>query len=393
MSKVLAVVLVALLLVAPAASADPGLPLGSPWLRETRTTDVLAPGVSYTRIARGELSPRDGWTVDVAVLADREAARDLATRLRAAGHDPQLQSLDGPRDARGRLGFLVRSGLFATRAEADAHASALRAAGFTVRGPVFTAEDGERTSGPWVVHVLSVERKAYGRVQAALANDVVVEREPLSMIAGRKGALAAINGGYFVIGAADGTPGDLAGISVLDGELVSEAVDGRTSLLLAPRAPSVGALWDGYWVIASDGATRVLDGHNRRPGAIRACGGTGGDTPTEAPLHDFTCTDPSELIRSASIFGAPTERGEGVEAVLDAFGRVVAVRSPRGGIIPPGGSVLTGTGDAAEWLHAHARTGARLGTPRAWTSRRRPQSCVPSARPTRSTSTAAAPPP
>jgi Phosphodiester glycosidase len=71
-----------------------------------------------------------------------------------------------------------------------------------------------------------------------------------------------------VIGEADGTPGDLAGSSILHGRLVSEAVDGRE--------------------------------------------------------------------------------------------RVVALREPRGGAIPAGGSVLTGTGDAADWLRAHARPGSRV---------------------------------
>jgi hypothetical protein len=90
-----------------------------------------------------------------------------------------------------------------------------------VRGSVFTAEDGERTSGPWVVHVLSVEPWAYRRVAPALANDVVVDRELLSALSARKGAVASINGGYFVIGAADGTPGDLAGSSILGGDVIS----------------------------------------------------------------------------------------------------------------------------------------------------------------------------
>ena len=49
--------------------------------------------------------------------------------------------------------------------------------------------------------------------------------ERLSEIAERTGALAAVNGGYFVIGPADGTPGDFAGISVLGGDLVKEAVN------------------------------------------------------------------------------------------------------------------------------------------------------------------------
>ena len=228
-----------------------------------------------------------------------------------------------------------------------------------VRGSVFTAEDGGPTSGPWVVHVLSVDPRAYrGQIAPVLANDAVVDRETVSSLSARLGALAGVNGGYFVIGAADGTPGDLAGSSILDGALVSEAVDGRTDLLLG-RRPAVSALWDSQAVIASDGASRVLDGDNRAPGLIRACGGVGGDLPTESPLHDITCTDASELIRFSPVFGAPTPAGDGVEAVLDARGAVTAAR-PRGGPIPPGGSVLAGTGDAAAWLGAHRAAGARL---------------------------------
>jgi hypothetical protein len=346
--------LFALLLTLPALAQAHGLPLGSPGLRETRTVDVLAHGVTYTRIVRGHLSPRDGWTADVAIVADAAAARDLADRLRAAGFAAEVSALHGPSPA-----FRVRSGLFTTKPESDARVAAIAAAGLPVRGSVFTAEDGGPTSGPWVVHVLTVDPRAYrGRIAPTLSNDAVVDRETLSSLSARTGALAGVNGGYFVIGDADGTPGDLAGSSILDGALVSEAVDGRTDLLLG-RKPSVAALWDSQSVTASDGATRVLDGDNRKPGLIRACGGVGGDEPTEEPLHDITCTDPSELIRFTPVFGAPTPAGDGVEAVLDARGAVTAVR-PRGGPIPPGGSVLAGTGDAAGWLQAHARAGARL---------------------------------
>lgn len=186
------------------------------------------------------------------------------------------------------------------------------------------------------------------------------ERELLTSISARTGSLAAINGGYFVIGAADGTPGDLAGISVLDGDLISEAVDGRTSLVLPEgdgEGADVAALSDTVSATSSDGAKHVVDGKNRKPGLIRGCGGDGGDTPTEEPKHDFTCTDGSELIQFTPIFGASTEPGEGAEAVLDSSGRVTALREGRGGAIPPDGSVLSGTGDGADWLHAHARPG------------------------------------
>ena len=42
------------------------LPLGNPSLQETRTTTEVAPGVTYTRIERGEQSKEDFYTVDVA---------------------------------------------------------------------------------------------------------------------------------------------------------------------------------------------------------------------------------------------------------------------------------------------------------------------------------------
>jgi Phosphodiester glycosidase/SPOR domain len=342
------------------AQARGGLPLGPAGLHEARTTDVLAPGVTYTRIERGHLSPADGWAVDVAVVAGRGDAFALAERLEAAGFEAGVTALARPPDDRGPgpLGYRVRSGRFASRTDADARVAALRAAGLPVRGAVFTAEDGGPTTGPWVLHALTVDPR---RAEPVLANDVVVDRERLSALSARHGALAAVNGGYFVIGDADGTPGDLAGSSILDGDLVSEAVDGRTDLLLRRGRAAVTALWDRRWVQASGGARRLLDGENRRPGLIRACGGELSDAPTALPLHDITCTDPSELIHSTPVLGAATEAGPGAEAVLDGRGRVVAVRDPRGGAVPPGGSVLTGTGEAADWLRRHARRGTRIG--------------------------------
>jgi hypothetical protein len=181
----------------------------------------------------------------------------------------------------------------------------------------------------------------------------------------RTRALAGVNGGYFVVTGADGTEGDLAGISVIGGVPLSEAVNGRTSLLLPrPSGPGarVEALSTRELLRGADGASRELDGLNRGPGLIRSCGGVGGDLPTERPKHDFTCTDPSELVRFTRAFGAATPPGPGAEAVLDAHGRVTALRSARGGPIPPDGSVLAGTGDGAAWLRAHARPGTRVRT-------------------------------
>jgi hypothetical protein len=356
----LAAALALLAAAAPAAAAVP-LPLGPRGLDEHRVSRVVGPGVTYTRIERG-VAPEDAaWVVDVAFVATRREARAAAARIRAAGAAPRTEVVAGSPldDAPGRAGLLVRTGAFADEAEALAERDRLVAAGLTGLRVVHTSEDGRPTTGPWVVHVLAVDRSvlAAGRVDGVLATGLVPGREPLSLLAPRAGALAAINGGYFVVGEADGTPGDLAGTSVVDGELVSEAVDGRTALVLDRGGASIAALRDTLTATAADGATRAVDGVNREPGLVRGCGGTG-DAPTDRPKHDATCTDEDELIVLRPVFGASAPEGEGAEVALDAAGRVVEVRARRGGAIPEGGSVLAGTGDAAAWLREHAPLGA-----------------------------------
>ncbi len=343
------------------------LPLGPPGLVESRSTREVGPGVTYTRIVRGKTSRRAAYTVDVGFRGERRDARALAKRLQADGYHAEVVRIaerapDDP--ARGPLGFLVRVGSFASEEEARALQGRLTADGYGGLRVVYTPEDGARTTGPWVVNVLEVRPdELVGRLDARLATDIVPERDLLSSMAARSDSLASLNGGYFVIGPEDGTPGDLAGISVLDGGLVSEAVNGRTSLLV-PGPSGIGtrvaALSTRLTIRASDGARREVDGLNRKSGLIRSCGGVGGDVPTERPKHDFTCTDASELIRFTPVFGAASEPGEGTEVVLDEQGRVSELRSERGGPIPPNGSLLSGTGEGADWLRAHAQPGATL---------------------------------
>ncbi|WP_250121653.1 phosphodiester glycosidase family protein [Chroococcidiopsis sp. CCMEE 29] len=343
------------------------LPLGRPNLTESRQSTQITPGVTHTVIVRGRHSDRDVYTVDVAFQATAQAAQEIADSLSSQGYQPYIQpiverALDDLKPS--KLGYLVRVGAFAKEAEAMNLREQLAASGYSGLRVVYTGEDGGKTTGPWVVNVLEVDPAQFkGKVTAALGTDIVPGNEPLRQISARTQALAAVNGGYFVIQAADGTPGDLAGISVIDGKLVSEAVNGRTSLILSSNSGKdarVAAIATQQTATASDGATREVDGLNRKPGLIRGCGGVGGDEPTENPKHDFTCTDSSELIQFTPAFGQTTESGLGAEAALDASGRAIEFRSQRGGEIPSGGSVLSGTGDAAEWLKAYAQPGSKI---------------------------------
>ena len=343
------------------------LPLGRSDLPELRASTSVAPGVTYTLIVRGEQSDRNVYTVDVAFRATPEAAQAIAKSLRAQGYQPRVKPIfkrapDDPE--RGPLGYLIRVGSFASEAEAARLQDQLVASGYSGLRVVNTGEDGGKTTGPWVVNVLSVDPTEFkGKIATELATEIVPGNEPLTSIAARKNALAAMNGGYFVIGPTDGTPGDLAGISMIGGVLVSEAVNGRTSLILPfsnGSAARVAAIASHVTATTNDGATREVDGYNRKPGLIRGCGGVGGDTPTTNPKHDFTCTDSSELIQFTPAFGQTSEPSEGTSVVLDTSGQVIELQNQCGGQIPGNGSVLCGTGDAADWLLAHAQPGAKI---------------------------------
>jgi hypothetical protein len=329
----------ALLAAAALAGVLPGgavarpLPLGAPTLPEVRATRTLAQGVSLTRIQRGVAPPAESYTVSVGFTAVPADADALALRLAAEGFDARVETItqraaDDP--GIGPLGYVVRSGSFATQADATAQRDRIVAAGHASARVDWTGEDGGATTGPWVVQVLMIDARRFrGTVAPVLGSGVVPGREKLTSIVARLHATAAVNGGYFVVTNADGTEGDLAGISVVRGRLASEAVAGRTSLIL-PSPRGVGArissLWTRDVVRSSDGAARELDGLERGPGLIRACGGVGGDEPTLLPKHDFTCTDASELIRYTSLFGPATPPGDGAEAVLDVRARHRAAR-------------------------------------------------------------------
>lgn len=363
---------------APTAVAhERELPLGPRGLAETRTTDTLQPGVTLTTIVRGAADPADVWAVEVAVpggsgspdpdapptaIADRDHAQRLAGDLQRRGFAPRVEDVTTPRladFAGGSLGFRVRVGNHSTKAAADAQLVQVRAAGFTA-STVFTGWDGAPTDrGPWVVRVLTIDPKVF---HGSLAGDFgpdLERRETTSVLAAAKGAVAGVNAGFFVLDPAAGAPGDPAGVGVYGGRLLSEAVDGRPSFVFTADGHATVArnTWTG--TVSGGRRSLPLDGLNRVPGLIRNCGGTG-DSPTDRPLHDTTCTDPDELVAFTSDYGASTPAGPGVEAVLDDHGRVIAVRSPRGGPRQAGTRSVQATGELVDDLTAMAQPGRKL---------------------------------
>jgi hypothetical protein len=356
------------------------LALGPADLSESRTTRMVQPGVTLTTIVRGHTDPSAAWTVEVAIpsnspdpdapaaaLSDRTTAESTATRLRAAGLEPRVERVVTPElaDAGGELGYRVRVGSVATKAEADALRSNVVKAG--VGGStVFTGWDGETddvtgSTGPWHVQVLTIDPKEFsGTLDASYGPDLE-RRETTSALAAAAGARAAVNAGFFVLDPKAGAPGDPAGVGVYDGRLLSEPTAGRPALVIGENARGTSVVrfrWQGE--VRGQGGTLPLDGLNRVPGLIRNCGGTADDLPTALPLHDVTCTDADELIAFDAAYGATTPAGPGAEVVLDKRGLVTQIRTTRGGVIPAGGRTVQATGDQVDGLLAAAKVGRRL---------------------------------
>jgi exopolysaccharide biosynthesis protein len=341
---------------------EKALNLGHPKLMETREKTEIAPGLIHTKITRGTTSEKDVFIIDIGYYQTEDEAVKVKNQLKELGYESQVKDIterpSGDTE-KGPLGYLVHVGSFQSESEANKLRDELNAKGFTKSRVVFSAENGEKTTGPWVINVLKIDPKKFkGQVLPELGTEIVPKKEKLTSISTRKGALASINGGYFVVGSSDGTEGDLAGVSMINGHLISEAVNGRTTLILDRENAQIDSVETHLTVTSSDGAERALDGLNRKPGLIRGCGGVG-DT-FDYPKHDFTCTDSGELVQFTPAFGMTTESGDGIEVVLNSSGLVIEVRKSRGGLIPENGSVLAGTGDAAEWLLAHGKVGEKI---------------------------------
>lgn len=362
-----------------AVAASRALPLGRADLSEVRTTTTVQPGVTLTTIVRGAVDPSHTWTVEVSIaggpgspdpdaaataLSDRASAQAQATRLRAGGFDPRIEEVRTPPTADypgGNLGWRVRVGRLSSQSEADAVRLRVVAAGFAASSRFTGWDPTGADRGPWRLHVLTVDPKAFtGSLLSTYGADLQA-RETTSSLSRATGATAAVNGGYFVLDPLSGAPGDPAGVGVYRGRLLSETVGRRPALVLHDdaRGTAVQRLrWVGH-VQSPDGHRLPLDGIDRVPGLVRNCGGRD-DRPTTRPLHDFTCTDPDEVVAFTTAFGTTTPAGPGLEAVLDRRQRVVSLRSPRGGPLLPGYRSVQATGSSAESLRAATRLGSRL---------------------------------
>lgn len=180
----------------------------------TRPADVLAPGVTYRKFWQGEAS--DSWAVWVrhprsgaetfGIRADADA---LAASVNAAGFTARFDTFTVPVsvDTDSRIvGYGVRVGRFAADRREDAVQTkqALAAVGFTNSRIFFTAEDGGASRGPWQVRVITVAPSARVTLKAVHGKDIQGS-ETVRQLAEASGALVAVNGSEFDISGPNNT--------------------------------------------------------------------------------------------------------------------------------------------------------------------------------------------
>ncbi|MER6178902.1 phosphodiester glycosidase family protein [Streptosporangium sp. NPDC001681] len=296
----------------------------------------VAPGIDLFSVKHGKST--QGWTVSALMPNGHDdgrldTAQTVAEAVEAAGFTPSILRIVQPAaaDAPAVERYMVRIGLwsFGKRAEADKVVKELKEQGIRAKTD-YLGDDGTETTGPWNMSVLMVDPKVFKGSFKTSVGKSVAKRETTSSMSKLTGAIAGVNGGFFNIHTAKALQGDPVGVSVVGGRLLSEAVPGRSGLVITQgRKARITELRTQVTAISSDGTKAEVNGINRAAGS-------------------------DELVLYTEEFGSKTATDGGIEAVIDAQGQVVTVRQA-GGIVARGTYVLHGTGLAAVWLQEHTQ--------------------------------------
>lgn len=282
-----------------------------------RATFPLGAGTTLVLEKRGALRILPVWQVQVGAFLDPERAARLADEMRRRGLPAVIELQDGF--------YKVRAGSFSTRAEASSLAGELAAEGLPTF-LVLTVRDFDTLPGPVWSAILLLEGGGL-RLRPALARGQVVGRERTSEIARREGALAAVNGGYFSL------TGDPLGCLMIDGELISEPVRGRSCVGIRRDGQILFDTLDLDGAVATPTASAAVQGVNRERGV-------------------------DEVIIYRRAFGPSTRTNAlGTEAIVvgDVVQQVISGQG--NAAIPADGYVLSAHGRAGVWVRENLRVG------------------------------------
>ena len=252
--------------------------------------------------------------LQVGAFQDQERAERTSSWLKELGYPAQVQK-------EGNL-FKVRVGPYSPQ-EASQVSARLQKQGFvSYQVTVETTPIVTPTTpiGPFFSLGLLFDPHSPLRLEIALAQDRVLEREKTSDIARRKGAIFAVNAGFF---AEDGDP---LGTLMIEGRILSEPQEGWYSVgITEDNQLLFGELKFRAQALVENGATYPIAGINRR-------------------------NNGKELVFYDHFLGEKTPRQEGIESIIIG-GKVIETKRGEGGtVIPTDGFILQGRGEASQWM-------------------------------------------
>ncbi|QKX05104.1 phosphodiester glycosidase family protein [Aquimarina sp. TRL1] len=333
-------------------SKIPDLAIGRKGLNQQVSYKKLAEGLFFYQIQRGSPSPKDYFVLSSGAISEK-TEKDLLKKLKEKGTISWIEepAEKGPHGE--FLGNIVRVGKFENIKDAQKKEQELKSEGIqmTVR---HTAEDNKPTSGPFLLSILKIDLTSFkGNISSALGKNVIKEKAYVTDISKKNNALAAINGGFFAWNNTVGVDGEPAGISVINGELVSEATNGRSALVIdnnTPKKVSIAKNVTTRLRLFINDTSFLIHGINREAGKVLNCGNQIDSVRSRIPIHDFVCNNPNEIILFNKQFGKKSIQGEGIEFIINEEGKVISKNTYRGGEIPEKGYLIQATGSYIEEL-------------------------------------------
>jgi Phosphodiester glycosidase len=269
---------------------------------EQRTASAikLANGVTYKRADLAGSGGLTKWWISFGVARSQGEA-DVAVACSSA-LDLEAREIDFEfADSSSSKYSEIIAGDFQSRAQAEARLNSRQLSSTCMAQIKASGLYPSDSSYPTLIHMIMIDPFRFsGELIAARGDSAAAGVSKPSVVMQSRSALAATNGGFFVMEEADGIVGESAGISVLNGSLQSEATRGRPWVEIS-NYPKIkvtirrGEPEKGPALIGADGRRIPLDGVNRKPGLLRNCGALINRS-FEAPVHDFTCKPDDELI-------------------------------------------------------------------------------------------------
>jgi len=288
---------------------------------------TVAPGLRHLVITRGEAATGKSYRILLGTFERQSEADQLLERMRENGI-AALPTADGKR-------YRIVTAALPQLTQAEDLRARLIDLGFPP--PLKIQEIGgdlTNDNGPWVIHVLEADPKRI-EVRVAHGYDAAIGLETTAELAARHGALAAVNGGFFLMTGL--LAGDSQGTLVMDGRLLSEPDRGRAAI--------------GFY--SADGATRAVVGRLSFRGEVRF-----GDGPALLLDGINRSRQESEIVLFTPEFHRTTLTPPGGAEIVVERGRVVEVREGVGSsVIPPSGVVVSVGGERFAQIRAYVRPG------------------------------------